>query len=56
MLQTDRRPLAYLNNTKYQNDRIRPEILALQGFDYRVHAIPGKDNVAADCYCRAMNC
>ena len=48
ILQTDHHPLAYINKTKYQNDRIMRWTLALQGYDYTVQDIPGKDNVAAD--------
>ena len=48
ILQTDHQPLAYMNKTKYQSDRIMRWALALQGYDYTVQDIPGKDNVAAD--------
>ena len=55
ILQTDHQPLAYINKTKYQNDRIMRWVLALQGYDYTVQDIPGKDNVAADFLSRVMN-
>ena len=56
ILQTDHQPLAYINNkSKYQNDRIMRWALALQGYDYTVQDIPGKDNVASDYLSRAMN-
>ena len=47
VLQTDHQPLAYINKTKYQNDRIMQWALAIQGYDYTVQDIPGKNNVAA---------
>ena len=40
ILQTDHQPLAYINKTKYQNDRIMQWALALQGYDYTVQGIP----------------
>ena len=55
VLQTDHQPLAYINKTKYQNDRIMRWALALQGYDYTVQDIPGKDNVAADYLNRVMD-
>ena len=48
ILQTDHKPLSYLNQAKFQNDRIMRWALALQGYDYKVVSIPGKDNVVAD--------
>ena len=56
ILQADYQLLAYINKTKYQNDRKMQWALALQGYDYTVQDIPGKDNVAADNYLsRVMN-
>ena len=55
VLQTDHQLLAYINKTKYQNDRIMRWALALQGYDYTVQDIPGKDNVAADYLSRVMD-
>ena len=55
ILQTNHQPLAYINKTKYQNDRIMRWALALQGYDYTVQDIPGKDNVAADYFSRVMD-
>ena len=54
ILQTDHQPLANINKTKYRNDRIMRWALALQGYDYTVQDIPGKDNVAADYLSRVM--
>ena len=55
VLQTDHQPLAYINKTKYQNDRIMRWALVLQGYDYTVQDFPGKDNVAADYLSRVMD-
>ena len=55
ILQTDHQPLAYINKTKYQNDRVMRWALVLQGYDYIVQDIPGKDNVVADYVSRVMN-
>ena len=48
ILQTDHKPLSYLNQAKFQNDQIMRWALALQEYDYMVESIPGKDNVVAD--------
>ena len=48
ILQTDHTLLSYLNQAKFQNDRIMRWALALQGYDCKVESIPGKDNVVAD--------
>ena len=48
ILQTDHKPLSYLNQAKFQNDRIMRWALALQGYDYKVESILGKDNVVAN--------
>ena len=47
ILQTDHKPLSYLNQAKFQNDRIMRLALALQGYDYKVESILGKDNVVS---------
>ena len=48
ILQTDHKLLSYLNQVKFQNDRIKTLARALQGYDYKIESIPGKDNVVAD--------
>ena len=48
ILQTDHQPLKFLNDAKFKNDRIMRWALALQGYDYTVKDIPGRDNVLAD--------
>ena len=55
VLQTDHQPLAYINKTKYQNDRIMRWALALQSYYYAVQDISGKDNIATDHLNRVMN-
>ena len=54
VLQTDHKPLSYLNSAKFQNDRIMRWSLSLQDYDYRVEDIPGKDNHLADYMSRVM--
>ena len=48
ILQTDHKSLSYLNQAKFQNDQILRWDLAIQGYDYKVESILGKDNVVAD--------
>ena len=48
VLQTDHQPLTFLKNAKFQSDRIMRWPLALQGYDYTVKDIPGKDNLVAN--------
>ena len=55
VLQTDHQPLAHINKTKFQNNRIMRWALALQGYDYTVQDIAEKDNVAADYLSRVMD-
>ena len=55
ILQTDHKPLTYLNQAKFQNDRIMRWALALQGYDNKVESIPGKDNVVADYLSRIIS-
>ena len=55
ILQTDHQPLAYINKSKYHNDHIMGWPLALQGYDYTVQDIPGKNSVAANYLSCVMN-
>jgi len=48
VLQTDHRPLVYLDRAKLSNARITRWALALQPFKYRTESIKGSDNVGAD--------
>ena len=41
LLQTDLKLLSYLNQAKFQNDRIMRWALALQRYDYKVESITG---------------
>ncbi|KAK7115655.1 hypothetical protein V1264_001486 [Littorina saxatilis] len=48
VLQTDHKPLTYLNFAKFVNNRIMRWVMYLQNFDMRVESIKGSDNVGAD--------
>ncbi|KAK7106795.1 hypothetical protein V1264_018009 [Littorina saxatilis] len=48
VLQTDHKPLTYLNSAKFVNNRIMRWVMYLQNFDMRVESIKGSDNVGAD--------
>lgn len=47
-VQTDHRPLQYLNSTKHSNQRLLRWSLMLQEYDFTVQYIRGSDNVGAD--------
>jgi hypothetical protein len=47
-LQTDHQPLAYLNRSKFTNDRITRWALFLQPYQILIQAIKGSQNVGAD--------
>ena len=48
VLQTDHRPLLYLDQAKLTNPRVMRWALALQPYRYRTESIRGSDNVGAD--------
>lgn len=48
VLQTDHRPLLYLNSGKFKNSRIMRWALSLQEFKFSVEALPGNLNQFAD--------
>jgi glycerophosphoryl diester phosphodiesterase len=48
VLQTDHQPLVYINNAKFENNRVMRWAMYLQNFRIKVEAIKGKDNVGAD--------
>ena len=48
VVQTDHRPLQYLQEAKTTNSRLMRWALQLQPFSIRVENIPGKDNIPAD--------
>ena len=47
-IETDHRPLAYINQAKCTNSRVMRWALSLQPFRFRIEAIPGSENVGAD--------
>jgi len=48
VLQTDHRPLTFLDRAKMANARVMRWALALQPFSFRTESIKGSDNVGAD--------
>jgi len=48
VLQTDHRPLVYLDQAKLTSPRVMRWALALQPYKYRTESIKGSDNVGAD--------
>ena len=48
VLQTDHRPLVYMDKAKMANARVMRSALALQPYRYCIDSIPGSDNVGAD--------
>ena len=48
VLETDHKPLVYLNRAKVANSRLMRWALALQPYRFRIVAIKGKDNVGGD--------
>jgi len=53
VLQTDHRPLTFLDNARLTNARVMRWALSLQPFRYRVESIKGAENVGADYLSRA---
>ena len=51
-LQTDHKPLKYLKEASYQNDRVFRWAVAVQEYSFRVEDIPGKENIGADFFSR----
>ena len=47
-LQTDHKPLKYLKEVSYQNDRVFRWAVAVQEYSFRVEDIPGRENIGAD--------
>lgn len=48
VLQTDHRPLTFLDKARLSNARVMRWSLALQPFRFRAESIKGNDNVGAD--------
>jgi hypothetical protein len=53
-LQTDHRPLTYLNTSRFKNSRIMRWALSLQEYRFTVEPLPGTKNVLADLLSRAQ--
>jgi phospholipid-translocating ATPase len=53
VLQTDHRPLIYINHNKSNNDRIMRWSLLLQPYAMKIESISGRENVIADYLSRA---
>ena len=47
-LQTDHKPLKYLKEASYQNDRVFRLAVAVQEYSFRVEDIPVRENIGAD--------
>ena len=47
-LQTDHKPLKYLKDASYQNDRVFRWAVAVQEYSFRVEDIPERENIGAD--------
>jgi len=54
VLQTEHRPLLYLDQAKMTNPRVMTWALALQPYRYRTESIRGADNVGADFLSRSV--
>ena len=54
ILETDHKPLVYLNTAKVANARLMRWALALQPYKFRFEGIKGKENVGADFLSRAV--
>jgi transposase InsO family protein len=54
-IQTDHQPLAFLNSSKFTNDRIMRWAMFLQNYRFRIEAIKGSLNVGADFLSRVVN-
>ena len=54
MLQTDHRPLTFLDQAKLANARVMRWAIALQPYRYTTESISGSDNVRADYLNRAV--
>ena len=54
VLQTDHKPLSFVNCGKAKNSRLMRWALALQEYQFAVEAIPGKENHHADLLSRLV--
>ena len=55
VLQTDHRPLTFMNSAKFTNSRVMRWAMYLQNFDMRVESVKGQDNIGADYLSRAVD-
>jgi hypothetical protein len=53
VLETDHKPLAYLQTSEFKNSRLMRWALSLQEFSFELKSLPGKQNVLADLLSRA---
>ena len=53
-LQTDHQPLAYLQKTKFESDRVMRWALFLQSYQFLIEPIKGRENVVADYLSRSV--
>ena len=54
IIQTDHKPLVYLNKTKFVNDRIMRWAMFIQNYKFRIESIRGSENVGADFLSRVI--
>ncbi len=54
IIQTDHKPLVYLNKTKFVNDRIMRWAMFIQNYKCRIESIRGSENVGADFLSRVI--
>ena len=55
VLQTDHRPLTFMNSAKFTNSRVMRWAMYLQNFDMLVESVKGQDNIRADYLSRAVD-
>eukprot|EP00745_Piridium_sociabile_P002381 TRINITY_DN1145_c0_g1_i6.p1 TRINITY_DN1145_c0_g1~~TRINITY_DN1145_c0_g1_i6.p1 ORF type:complete len:1434 (+),score=199.20 TRINITY_DN1145_c0_g1_i6:329-4630(+) len=53
VLQTDHKPLTFLNSGQFKNGRLTRWALSLQEYCFDIVSLPGRDNVFADCLSRS---
>ena len=53
VLQTDHRPLTFLNSSRFKNSRIMRWSLSLQEYRFQLEPVPGSQNIFADLLSRA---
>ena len=48
VIQTDHKPLAYIQRCEIESPRVMRWVIAFQSYKFRVESIPGKHNIGAD--------